>query len=47
MLGEPALAVTNATTSRPGLRTTELGAFAYRHVKADLFYDYEEIEVRG
>ena len=45
ILADPAPAVTNVTISRPGLWDTELGAFVYRHVKTDLFHDYEEIEV--
>lgn len=47
MLGEPPPAITSVTTSRPGLRETELGTFTYRHIKTDLFFDYEEIEVRA
>ena len=37
--------VTSVSTSRPGTWKTELGTFVYRHIKTDLFHDYEEIDM--
>lgn len=37
--------VTSVTTSRPGRWENPLGAFEYRHIKPDLFFGYEMVEL--
>lgn len=39
--------VQSVTTGRPGLLSTPVGQFAYRHVKPSWFFGYEELEVAG
>ncbi len=37
--------VTSVTTARPGRWETPLGAYEFRHIKADLFFGYHLVEV--
>ncbi len=47
LIPEHVSVVTSVTTSRPGRRDTGLGSFAYRHLKADLFFGYRAEDVGG
>ena len=37
--------VTSATVERPQLRQTPLGRFSFRHLKTDLLYGYQQVEL--
>jgi len=37
--------VTNVTTTRPGRWETPLGAYAFRHIKAEQFFGYRRVEM--
>jgi predicted transcriptional regulator of viral defense system len=37
--------ITSVTTARPGRWETPLGVYSFRHIKADLFYDYRRVDL--
>jgi predicted transcriptional regulator of viral defense system len=37
--------ITSVTTGRPEKRTTPLGSFVFKHIKTDLFFGYEVMDV--
>ena len=39
--------VTSATVERPQLHQTPLGRFSFRHLKTDLLYGYQQVELAG
>jgi predicted transcriptional regulator of viral defense system len=39
--------ITSVTTARPGQWKTPLGTYAFRHIKADLFYGYRRVDLGG
>jgi len=39
--------VTSVTTARPSLWETPLGAYDFRHIKAELFHGYQSLELGG
>ena len=47
LIPEYVAVTTSVTTVRPGQWQTELGAYSFRHIKADLFYGYQRIELGG
>ena len=38
---------TSVTTARPSRWETQLGVYAFRHIKVDLFYGYQRIDLGG
>lgn len=45
MIPEYVPEVTSATAERPQLRQTPLGRFSFRHLKPDLLYGYQQVEL--
>lgn len=45
MIPEYVPEVTSATAERPQLRQTPLGRFSFRHLKTDLLYGYQQVEL--
>ena len=45
LIPEYVAVTTSVTTARPGRWETPLGTYAFRHVKADLFYGYRRIDL--
>ena len=47
LIPEYVAVTTSVTTARPARRETPLGAYTFRHIKADLFYGYRRIDLGG
>ena len=45
LIPEAVFVTTAVTTGRTGCRTTPLGTFSYQHIKSELFWGYEPLEV--
>jgi predicted transcriptional regulator of viral defense system len=47
LIPEYVAVTTSVTTARPGRWETPLGIYSFRHIKADLFYGYQRIDLGG
>jgi len=45
LIPEYVAVTTSVTTARPGQWKTPLGTYAFRHIKADLFYGYRRVDL--